>query len=272
MPSFQVYLLSTAGFYIIYRAVFFYIFPIPASAGLSAILIGFSSTLTRFIGITITIYIMTKEDISQIIPLAFTYPVFVAIIALPLLREILYYLQWMAIIVVVSGAIMVSVKKDFIGATTILGKNFLILFGVSLLFAFTDIGNKYVLTYLSPMNMLAFVTLSMCSIFLIVSLRPHVIQELAGIKLERSTTALIFLNEILTPVAMVLFFSAMQNGPVSLVATIHGTRPIFIGLYSLILSRLAPKFLIHTPSKGLLLLRLVVTAIIVTGIAIIYLA
>ena len=111
MLNFQVHLLLKAFFYIIYDAVLLYLFPIPAGASLSAILIGFGSSLTRFIGITIMIYIMTKEDISQIIPMAFIYPVFVAIIAFPLLGETLHYLQWMAIIIVVSGAIMVSVKR-----------------------------------------------------------------------------------------------------------------------------------------------------------------
>ena len=166
---------------------------------------------------------------------------------------------------------MVSVKKDSIGATTILGKNFLILFGVSILFAIADIGNKYALAYLSPMNMLAFVTLSMCSIFLIVSLRPHVIRELARMKFQRSTIVLICLNEIFTPVGMILFLSAMQGGPVSLVSTIHSSRPIFVALYTIILSRLAPKFLIRSPGKGLLVLRLVAIAMIVAGISIIYL-
>jgi hypothetical protein len=85
-----------------------------------------------------------------------------------------------------------------------------------------------------------------------------------------SALVLLFLNETLAMVGIVLSFWAMQRGPVSLISTILGSRPIFVALYALILGRLAPEFIIQG-EKGTLAVRLIATAMIVGGISIIYL-
>jgi len=66
-------------------------------------------------------------------------------------------------------------------------------------------------------------------------------------------------------------FWAMERGPVSLVSTISSSRPIFVVIYALILSRVSPMFLEWRRGKVMLALRLIATAMIVSGIAIIYL-
>jgi uncharacterized membrane protein len=84
---------------------------------------------------------------------------------------------------------------------------------------------------------------------------------------------LLVLNETLAVTGIILIFWAMANGPVSLVSTITGSRPIFVLVFALILSRFRSGFLLEGQSgKGTLALRLIATAMIVGGIAIIYLA
>ena len=90
-------------------------------------------------------------------------------------------------------------------------------------------------------------------------------------KQRNSAIALLVLNETLAPIGIVLSFWALERGPVSLVSTIVSSRPIFVVMYALILSRISPMFLERQPGKGMLALRLVATAMIVSGIAIIYL-
>jgi hypothetical protein len=68
-----------------------------------------------------------------------------------------------------------------------------------------------------------------------------------------------------------MLFQALENGPVSLVSTIVSSRPMFVLLFALVLSRLWPSFLEWNPSKGMLALRLIATALIVGGITIIHL-
>ena len=217
------------------------------------------------------LYAMRREEISRIIPMVFTYPVFVALIAVPLLGETLSYLQWLAILIVVSGAIMISIKKRPSGSTNWPGKMFLLLFGISFLFAMADITGKYALAYFSPWNILVFNESCFGFIWLAISMRPRVFREMYNIRREHSTTAVIIIAQILAPTGVVLLLWAMERGPVSLISTISGSRPVFVTIGALLLSHLSPKFIMQSASKGTTALRIAATALIVVGISIIYL-
>ena len=88
-------------------------------------------------------------------------------------------------------------------------------------------------------------------------------------KQKGSTVALLVFNEIMAPVAILLSFWALENGPVSLVSTLNSIRPMFVVIFAIILSRIFPKFLVKSSGKEMLALRLVSTVMIVGGIAII---
>jgi len=217
------------------------------------------------------LYSLKRAEVSRVIPVVYTYPIFVAIIAVPLLGETLYYLQWLAIIIVVIGAVMVSAQQSPSGATTWQGKPLLILFGSSLLFALADIASKYALNYVSFWNMFSISAICMSGIFLLVSIRPHILRQLSNMKGRNSTIGLLVLNETLAPIGILLSFWALERGPVSLVSTIVSSRPMFVVLFALILSRISPTFLEWHPGKGRLPLRLIATAMIISGITIIHL-
>ena len=98
-----------------------------------------------------------------------------------------------------------------------------------------------------------------------------ILKQLINMKQRNTALALLLLNELLAPTAIVLSLWAIEKGPVSLVATITGSRPIFVVIYAFILSRVAPTFLDWQPGRGLLALRLMATLMIVGGITIIHL-
>ena len=83
--------------------------------------------------------------------------------------------------------------------------------------------------------------------------------------------SMLTLNELLALVGAVLSFWAIEQGPVSLVSTIIGTRSIFIFMYTLILSRVSPAFLEWNWTRAILVLRFTAIAMIVAGVAIIQL-
>jgi len=134
-----------------------------------------------------------------------------------------------------------------------------------------DIASKYALAFISFWNMFWFSALCMSGIFLLASIRPHIIRQLSNMKQRSSTIALVALNETLAPIGIALSFWAIQRGPVSLVSTIISSRPIFVFIYALIISRVSPMFLEYQPGKVMLALRLIAITMIVGGIAIIYL-
>jgi len=271
MPGLRAFLLPVAVFHLIYSLIVFTLFPLPVGIGIWPLLVAIASGILRGVAITPMLYIMKSEEVSRVTPVVYTYPIFVAIMAAPLLGETLYYLQWLAIIIVVVGAVMISIRQGPTGSTTWLGKPILVLFGSSLLMAVADIASKYALVYISFWNMFWLSAFCMSGIFLLVSMRPHALRQLINMKQRNSAFALLAVNETLAPTAIALQFWALERGPVSLVSTIASSRPVFVVMFAFVLSRISPKFLEWQPGRGALALRLVATAMIVGGITIIYL-
>ena len=271
MPGFRAYLLPIGIIHLIYGLILLYFFPLPEGVSIKVLLIAVASGILRTAAVSIMLYTFKREEVSRVVPVVYTSPIFVAIMAVPLLGETIYSLEWLAIITVVAGAVIVSAEKSPSGSTILISKPFLLLFVSSLLFAAADITSKYVLAYLSFWNVFYLTAFCMSGIFLLFSLRPHILRQLRDMKQRNSAIALLTFNETLTPVGITLSLWAMQRGPVSLVSTVIGSRPVFVALYSLILGRIMPSFLIKSTGKGLLTLRLLATAMIVGGIGIIYL-
>lgn len=271
MPSLRAFLLPASIISLVYGLVIFYLFPLPDDIGIWPLMVTVASGIARTLSLLILLYTLKREEVSRVIPMVSTYPVFVAIIAVPLLGETLNYQQWIAIIIVVAGAAIVSTRRSPSGSTTWLGKAFFLLGVSSLLMAVANVATKYALDHMSFWNMYSITIFCMSGIFMLISLRPRILKELGNMKRRNSAITLLALNEILVVAGIVLLFWAMERGPVSLVSTIVSSRPLFVVIYALIVSRAFPMFLEWQSSKRMLMLRLIAITMIVGGIAIIYL-
>ena len=271
MPSLGSFLLPVGIITLIYASVLFTLFPIPEGTSKLTLLVALASGILRSTAITIMLYTLRREEVSLVVPVVHTYPVLVAIMAIPILGESLVSLQWLAVIIVVAGAVMVSIRRESTGNSIWLGKTFLLLISSSLLMAAADIASKYALAYISPWNMYWLTAFCMSFLFLSLSLRPSVFKELRRMQHQGPALSLLILAEFLALVGVVLSFWAIEQGPVSLVSTIIGTRPIFVFMYTLILSRVSPTFLEWHWTRAILVLRFVAITMIVAGVAIIHL-
>jgi drug/metabolite transporter (DMT)-like permease len=271
MPSLGAFLLPAGICHLIYSSVILALFPFPEGLTAFPLAVAIASAILRAVAITIMLYTMTREEVSQVIPVVYTYPIFVAIMAVMLLGESLDYLQWLAIVIVAAGAVMVSLRRSPSGNSVWLGKSFGLLFVSSLLMAGADVASKYALNYISFWNMYCLSVLAMSSLYFVVSVRGSVFHELQSMQRRGRAMALIAFTETLSFIGIVLSFRAIEGGPVSLVSTILSSRPIFVFIYALILSRVFPVFLKWQPTRATLLLRFTATAMIVGGVAAIYL-
>lgn len=271
MPSLRSFLLPVGIFSLIYGLILFVLFPLPEGISSLALLVALASGFLTSAAIIIMLYAMRSEEVSLVVPLVHTYPVFVAIMAIPILGESLVYLQWLAVIIVVAGAVMVSIRREATGKNTWLGKSFLLLISSSLLMAAANIASKYALDHISFWNMYWLSAFCMSFFFLLISLRPNVFRELYNIQRRKSVMGLIVSSETVVPIGVLLQFWAIARGPVSLVSTIIATRPIFVFIFTLILSRVSPAFLEWHWTKAILVLRFAAIAMIVAGVALIYL-
>lgn len=268
--SFRVFLMLLAAIIVVYSVILCYLFPLPSGVEIGVLLITVIQGVLRSIGVAVMLYVFRMEEVSRAVPVIYIYPIFVAIMAVPLLGESLAILDWSAIVIVVAGAVMISVRRRLSGGF-ILSKPFWLLLVSAVLFAFSDIAGKYVLSTISFFNLYWLSAFAMCGIFFIVSVRPATFRELKDIKRKDSAIGLLVLDETISVAGVILGFWALQLGPVALVSTVNSTRPMFVVLFSLILSLIAPAFVEFAPGRGLLTLRLSATALIITGIAIIYL-
>ena len=71
---------------------------------------------------------------------------------------------------------------------------------------------------------------------------------------------------VLTPIALVSLIFATKMGPVSLVATMTSTQPIFVFFYTAVLSMPGLRLMNESLNRGTLSVKLVSVAMIVAGI------
>lgn len=213
---------------------------------------------------------LQKAEVSRVMPVIFTYPVFVAIMAVSLLGEKLDYLQWLAIVLVVAGAVMISFRGRQSGTAASV-KLFAFLIGISLTIAVTDTISKYVLNYISFWNLFTINTgvLSVGAFIIAGSSRAY--SQLRTMKNAAVAICISVLGQALAMAGLMVQLQAIQKGPVSLVTTIFSSRPIFVLIIALVLSRAYPVFLEWQKGARILALRIMATVMIFAGIAVIYL-
>ncbi|MFC1937457.1 EamA family transporter [Chloroflexota bacterium] len=272
MPGFRALILPIGIIHFIYSGVALSLFPLPDGTDIWLIAAALASSLLRTAAVSTMLYMMKKVEVAQVVPIVYTYPIFVAILAMPLLGESLYYLEWLAIFVVVAGAVVVSFRRGQSGSITWRARPLLMLLGCSLLLALADITSKYVLGFLSFWNMFWLGGFCMSTVFILVSMRPQILRQLGNMQRKKSTIAILALNEMLAPTAMLLMYLAIERGPVSLVSTVVGSsRPVFVFILALVVSRILPRFIEWHADRRLLITRFVAVAMIAAGILIIQL-
>jgi len=272
MPSLRAYLLIASFFVLGYSILIAVRAPLPEGIDAWPLAVAITSGLIRAAGLGILLYTLKTEEVSRVVPVVYAYPVLVAIMAVPILGESLGVLQWLAVLIVVGGAVLVAIKKNSEGIKGRLGKTFLLLVLASLSMALAEVAGKYTLDYISSWNLYWITALCVVFVFLAVSLRRSIIKQVSGVVRQVKTMLLVFTTETLAVVGMVLLFWALERGPVSLVSTISGSRPLFVFISAWLLSRFWKGFLLEDRTVGTALaMRLLAIAMIVGGIAIIYL-
>ncbi|TRZ93485.1 MAG: hypothetical protein D4R82_05030, partial [Dehalococcoidia bacterium] len=105
MPGLRAFLLPVGIIHLIYGSLLFALFPLPGGIGMWPVVVAVASGVLRTGAVVIMLDSLRREEVSQVIPVIYAYPIFVAIMAVPLLGESLNYLQWLAIVIVVVGAV-----------------------------------------------------------------------------------------------------------------------------------------------------------------------
>lgn len=265
-PSLESFLAPVGVFHLVVGLIVIAINPLPAGTSAGVTAVAFGSGIVRVIAALLMLRTMRSEEVSRVIPVTNTFPIFVAILAVPVLNEVLGWTEWLAIIITVSGAVLISVQRDSENKGIHLRKSFVILMVSSILFGVANTGSKYALDYMSFWSMYGINSICLGGVFLIYSLRPRVLGEIKQMGNRNKVLGLAAFNETLTIAGFVMSFWAMDQGPVSLVSTIVGTRPAFVFVYALALSFFLPGVLNERFSRGVIITKVVSIGLVIGGV------
>lgn len=272
MPSWQSFLLGISLYTFIYTIILFLVIPVPVGVGALGWGAAVAAGILRGVAFAVMLSMMQREEVTRVVPVVGVYPVFVALMAIPLLGEQLSTWQWLAVAIAVSGTVLISIRREGGRGTPFLTRTFWILLAAALVLAISDVGNKYALEVLPTWNVYAISTFFLAVVFSVITLRRRFIKELWARPQRGLNHFLVFLNVAIAMLGIWLTFEAMNAGPVSLVATILGSRHVFVFVYGLLVSRVFRELIDWNGDRRSLVLRFLATLMISGSIALIYIA
>ena len=271
LPSVSSYLLAMGIFQIISAGIVFAFFPFSAAADITRVLAAIGGGLANAFALVILFNCLQRGEVSRVIPVTSSFPIFVALLSIPLLGEILNLWEWLAILLTVAGAVLISLQRGSSGQKTRLQKSFLLLLLTAFLFAVSNIGFKYAMenNTISFWNTFSINGTCCAAVALLFSLRKSTLFELKNLKQRTQKLGLVIGSQSIAALGITLSFIAISIGPVALVSTIMNIRPAFVFLFSLILSRRYPNIINEPLKRSTILIKLIGIVLITGGVVII---
>ena len=267
LPNLRTFFFLVGIIQIVMATTILLIEPWHSSPSGSILIIGMVSGITWIAGLILMFYGISRLEVSRVIAIYHTYPVFVGLLAVVFLGEHLSVVAWLAILVTICGAALVAMgqshSKQNDGPLIIYG---IVVIG-SLLTAIANVTYKYALDGLAFWDINALRAFCAGSISIIVGWHPRIISDLRSIGSSRIGLGIFVFAEILAaPVAMILMFSALNAGPASLVSTLISIRPLFVLFIAGLLSTGHLNLLNEPITKNNMIGKLIPISMIVVGV------
>ena len=266
LPSLRAFLFPIGIMHITVGLIILNLYPLPAGTGTTPLMVAIGSGFIRVAGALPMLKAMRSEEVSRIIPVVNTSPIFVVILAVPILGETLGYTEWLAIFMTVAGAVLISIRRNSTGQGVRLHKPLMVLIISSMLFGVATTASKYALDYITFWNMYGLNATCMGTVFLLFSVHPRTLKEVRDISKRNQVLVLILLNECIAVVGIILSFWAIERGRVSLVSTISSVRPAFVFVIALALSLFFPAVLSERLSRDIVVIKIISIGLVIGGV------
>ena len=232
------------------------VYPLPA-VGVGTVVGGIAVGVLWGAGLLFLFAVLQREEVSRVVPVFQTYPIFVALMAVALLGEVIGPLKWLAILLAVGGAVLVSLRRAELGDGMRIRPGFLLLVVGAFLAASAQIVLKETSEDLSVWHSLALRGIGLALAMSLPTFRPRVFRELGRFFVTGKRGLLLFGAETVGAITgNVLLIYAIGKGPVSLASAILGTRPLFVFGASLALGFAAHGLLDERLDRPTVLLKL----------------
>ena len=222
-------------------------------------------------GLMLMFFVLRREEVSRVTPVWQSSPVFVALFAVLFLDESLAWHGWLAVLLVVSGAIAVSIdfNRGGLAAFSVRPTFFILLTGAAII-GVAQLLLKVASEDLGEWHNMAFRGIGLCTSIALPWLRPPYPAGLIVWLRNPKNAVSILLTESVGPfTGNLLLLSAIAIGPISLVSALLGTRPIWVLAGTLLLGLTAKHFISERITGRDLVLKTVATSAVVAGIVII---
>jgi len=244
-------------------------------SGISLTSILFSVLAGCLAGLTfIFIYkALVKEDVSRVVAIYHIFPIFVAILAFIFLKEKISLIKGVAICITVLGAILISLKREKLSQKIKLRKVFLIVLIAVLAESFLEVIDKYVLEQINLWQLFIIGYSAEFFIALFIFLFSKKLkQETREIFANHRLCLTVLGIHLIYFSASICFLFAAVFGPITYVSAITSSQPLFVFIFTLILSLYYPHILEERLDRRTVLIKTISIILIVTGILIIILA
>ena len=231
------------------------------------ILIAWGSGVLIGISLLLMFLALRKQDASVVAAVYQTAPVFVAIIAVIFLKESLTFFQWLAILLTVAGAILISLKRTGVGFGS-LGVWFFVMIAASVFFGAGLTLTKVALNEMSFWNVFTYRGIGTAVPLMLLPVTRNTVKEsLLFIKNVKGLSIVVFSEAILAFAALWFTTIAIDNSPVSLATAIMSTRPLFAVIFGAVLSLSYLRVLDEPLDRGSITQRSFAVVMIVAGVA-----
>ena len=254
--------------HVLYVAIILGITGLPWDAPADKLLIAFLSGLSMGVGLAFMFFALKWEEASRVSAISEVYPVYVALLAVAFLDESLNAVQWVAILLVVLGGIQISLRAGIAGSLPrwIRGLPFLVVTGIGQGVGF--FAAKYALEDLSLWTVFVFQQLGLLAVFIFFA-HPRAWRDLISVLRNKKFLVFMLMGEGVLPFAsLVLMLWAVSLGPVSVVAALLATRPLFVFAGSSILSNRRWQVMEESVAPGTLAYKAAAIAMIFAGASI----
>ena len=217
-------------------------------------------------------WMLKREDPSRVIPAMQTSPIYVALLAWVIFDESLTALQWISVFLAVGGSVLASIKIGSLSGkgNIVFQPLFLLLAVGALLMASSQLITKSIVEDLSTIHIVSLRGTGLFTVMWLVFARPDALRGLGSfLKKPKQAPWLIMAEGVMPFNGHLLITYAIGKGPIALVSSLGGARPIFVFSMSALGAWLAPNLIYEKFTRPDMALKLVSASMVVGAVVII---
>lgn len=209
---------------------------------------------------------LATSEVSRAAAIFNTMPIFNAFLAVIFLNEVLLYRKWLAIFLIVAGAVICSWENKVKGR---FNRAYLLVVLAAMTSSVGNVISKFAAFQIDALALYPISFFVSLPLYLFLLTKKEVTSEVKVAFNDGKTIGILLLRSLINFAAVCLFYLALKTGPISLVAAVNGIGPLLVFIYSTIVSLFWPRFIKEDLGLKTLFSKAVAIILIVVGVILI---